>query len=571
MTLPSSPPAASVAAYALNAALEATVVCLVALLAARIIARNDPSLRYAICLGGVVCVLLSPLLPGLLSRTGYGLIRLPLPAVEAEQLPVGSEIPVMRAPRRQHAGIFLRDRPRSPHTTSSWAVWALLCVWAFGAVRGMKRLVRGWEQLARLRRSAVRLDTTLHAETLEPLERALGGGLPPILISGRITGPVAVGIWRGAVVLPQGLAEMLTPEQLRHVLLHECAHVALRHGLGGMAQRLADLLFWPHPLVRLLGREMVVAREEICDNVALQETGAACYARTLLAVAEGASTAPEYASALALLGPGPSLEHRIAGLLDPRRNRMVGVKRWKLWAVTGALAATMAAAATVRVVAQGAQNRDGTSGPRIMIDVVSIIIRDECVDTQRVNQEGETFRCEGNTTVRVTRRGPNAANIARGVNNIVFDVRPTDQRTDTTGPRVRTFVFVPSKSDSVKVGQKATVPGPPQLFEYHSRVAAPPPPVAIFAYSTAATPSDPQANCERLDLDPYDRRLDLSTDPEGYVDTSISDDESLFSEPLGTLEGLISPGAQYPFTVVTRDEQIQLPVNLYGKGPIKKK
>jgi hypothetical protein len=95
--------------------------------------------------------------------------------------------------------------------------------------------------------------------------------------------------------------------------------------------------------------------------------------------------------------------------------------------------------------------------------------------------------------------------------------------------------------------------------------------VAIFAYRTAATPSDPQANCERLDLDPYDRRLDLSTDPEGYVDTSISDDESLFSEPLGTLEGLISPGAQYPFTVVTRDEQIQLPVNLYGKGPIKKK
>src|SRR6202044_2080548 len=60
------------------------------------------------------------------------------------------------------------------------------------------------------------------------------------------------------------------------------------------------------------------------------------------------------------LGPETSLERRISGLLDPRRNRMVGVKRWKLWVVTGGVALTMALAAAVRVVADDTQTQQKT-------------------------------------------------------------------------------------------------------------------------------------------------------------------------------------------------------------------
>ena len=138
---------------------------------------------------------------------------------------------------------------------------------------------------------------------------------------------------------------------MRHVLLHECAHIAFRHTVGGVIERVVGLLFWLHPLIRPLCRELARAREEICDNVASQEDGVVCYARTLFLIAQGMSAAPNRTSALALLDPSACLETRIAGLLNTRRNRMVRTQRWKLWVVACVAVSTMAGVAVVRVVA----------------------------------------------------------------------------------------------------------------------------------------------------------------------------------------------------------------------------
>jgi len=130
-------------------------------------------------------------------------------------------------------------------------------------------------------------------------------------------------------------------------------------------ERVTRLLFWPHPLVHALCRELARAREEVCDNVASQEDGAACYARTLLAMAQGMFAAPKVTSALALLGPETSLEERIAGLLDPRRNRMVRMKRGTLWAATSAAVLALGSTAVIRVVAsegKAKQDATGTAG-----------------------------------------------------------------------------------------------------------------------------------------------------------------------------------------------------------------
>jgi hypothetical protein len=162
--------------------------------------------------------------------------------------------------------------------------------------------------------------------------------------------PIAAGVLHPAVILPERLLETLTPIQLRHILAHELTHIRLRHGVSGFAQRLAGLLFWAHPLVRALCAALSAAREEICDNVASQDDGAACYARTLLAVAEQIRCAPiNLASGLLFLGPGTSLEDRIAGLLDPRRIKQVQLSPSKIWAVTGALVVTILGAAAFRV------------------------------------------------------------------------------------------------------------------------------------------------------------------------------------------------------------------------------
>jgi hypothetical protein len=88
------------------------------------------------------------------------------------------------------------------------------------------------------------------------------------------------------VLLPAFLPECLTPEELRDVLVHECAHLRQHHHLSALAETLAAILFWPHPLVRGVCRELAAAREEVCDNFVLCGGDAARYARTLVTLAE---------------------------------------------------------------------------------------------------------------------------------------------------------------------------------------------------------------------------------------------------------------------------------------------
>jgi beta-lactamase regulating signal transducer with metallopeptidase domain len=209
---------------------------------------------------------------------------------------------------------------------------ALIAIWGIGVVAALLRFAFGRVQVARLRRDATEVDD----QTLEGILMEVRGALdarqlPPIVTVCGISGPIVVGVRRPIVMLPEGLMAHLGRTQLRDVLVHECAHVVLRHPLEGMLQRIVSLLFWPHPLVHLLGRELAQAREEVCDNFVLDQTAATDYARTLLKMAEGASGRRPAAS-LTLLPLRFRLEQRIAGLLNPRRDRGTQMPRWQFGA-----------------------------------------------------------------------------------------------------------------------------------------------------------------------------------------------------------------------------------------------
>lgn len=348
----------ALAALALNLLLPLTMVCLLALIAARGVFRRDPSARYVVCLAGLLSVLLSPLVVCILHKMGYCLLTLSLPEHFAL-----SPIPEAGLPSPLTAELGTRasvDTTGLPQPWLAWGVGALLSVWLAGVAWGTVHFARGWKEALRLTRGIRPWNAPSQTQTLAQLQGVLGRPLPPVFTSPRVVSPVAIGLFRPAVILPEGLTERLSPVQLRQVLLHESAHVAFRHTFGGVIERVVRLLLWPHPLVQALCGELARAREEVCDNVASQEDGAACYARTLLAMAQGHFTAPHVTSALALLGPGTSLEERITGLLDPRRNRMVGLKRGKLWAVTGAAVIALGSTALVRVVA--AEKEDTSAG-----------------------------------------------------------------------------------------------------------------------------------------------------------------------------------------------------------------
>lgn len=89
--------------------------------------------------------------------------------------------------------------------------------------------------------------------------------------------PAVLRIIRPVIALPWHGCDDLTDDELRSLVLHECAHVARHDNLASLAQALATSLLWFHPLVWLASRALTIAREEACDEAvadAMRDTDA---------------------------------------------------------------------------------------------------------------------------------------------------------------------------------------------------------------------------------------------------------------------------------------------------------
>jgi beta-lactamase regulating signal transducer with metallopeptidase domain len=109
-----------------------------------------------------------------------------------------------------------------------------------------------------------------------------------VLITTTDIGPVVAGIRRPTVYLPETLLTQLQPTQLEAMLTHELAHVRRRDTWVAAVQLAAQTLWWFHPVVWWMNRELVRQRERSCDEevvVSLKGKRSA-YARSLLNVLE---------------------------------------------------------------------------------------------------------------------------------------------------------------------------------------------------------------------------------------------------------------------------------------------
>ena len=82
--------------------------------------------------------------------------------------------------------------------------------------------------------------------------------------------PGVVGIWRPVLLLPEGLADRLTPAQLNAVIAHERCHVGRHDNLAAAVHMLVEAIFWFHPLVWWIERRMIDERERACDEAVLR-------------------------------------------------------------------------------------------------------------------------------------------------------------------------------------------------------------------------------------------------------------------------------------------------------------
>ena len=123
---------------------------------------------------------------------------------------------------------------------------AALALWLLGVLVIVARWMAQWRSASHALRSA------------EPLE--LDARIP-VLSSPTLLEPGVFGIFRPVLLVPEGITDRLSPEQLRAILAHELCHVRRHDNLLAAFHMAIQAVFWFHPLVWWIGARLIEERE----------------------------------------------------------------------------------------------------------------------------------------------------------------------------------------------------------------------------------------------------------------------------------------------------------------------
>jgi len=365
-------------------AAQAAAVVLLAWMISRLLARRNPAARYGVWFCALACVALGPLAGWCLRQADVSVVRLPLlaprdaaddadgwatqggdgfadrTAAEAALSRLNVEATLDANGREQADDIDVATAAAAlklgrPATSAAgllrMAFAAAMLVWLGGLVWLIARLALGWRLLWVLRRELVPLAQKELGDVADRVCRTLGiKTLPQIAVCHRLGSPISLGLFRRVIVLPANLVDTLDAGQLHDVLVHETAHFLRRDHAVGILQRVVHAVFWPHPLIYLLSRELTRAREEVCDNYVIRDGSAPRYARTLLTLSQRPQPVRPALSAIGIMQPRGLLEQRVAGLLDSRRRRATRIGGPMLAVAALALVSVVVSIAGTRLV-----------------------------------------------------------------------------------------------------------------------------------------------------------------------------------------------------------------------------
>jgi bla regulator protein BlaR1 len=162
--------------------------------------------------------------------------------------------------------IRLPDAPSVPRDYSA----ILLAVWLCGSIAVLVHWIHCARKLRAIRRAATSLPLNLP--------------VPVMSVPVRLE-PGVFGICDPVLLLPEGIAERLTPPQLKAVLAHEVCHVRRRDNLTGAIHLVVEVIFWFHPLIWYIRTRLVEERERACDEEVLSAADdPQSYAEAILSV-----------------------------------------------------------------------------------------------------------------------------------------------------------------------------------------------------------------------------------------------------------------------------------------------
>ncbi|MGA7294970.1 MAG: M56 family metallopeptidase [Terriglobales bacterium] len=234
-----------------NALPEGILIALFAWVLLRILRRQNSGTRFAVWFLALLTVAALPLL------NGFGEGRALAGTRIFSSLEWGNPRPAVTIPLE-------------------WAIFGFVA-WALGACVAMARLAVGLWRLGQLRRSCVPVAVAdldpIVRKTVDEISAASGAAGPvAITTSECVRVPAAIGFWKRTIVLPAWALRELPAEDLNVILLHEFAHFRRWDDWTNLVQKIVRAVFFVHPAVWWIERELAVEREMACDDAVLAQT-----------------------------------------------------------------------------------------------------------------------------------------------------------------------------------------------------------------------------------------------------------------------------------------------------------
>lgn len=247
--------------------------------------------------------------------------------------------------------------------------WVMIAIWATGAGLAFLALVAGWSRTSRFLKREVepvdpQAEDVVDVWKFEMSQTLTNGPSDPVLLVSRsVSGPFCWQFHRPIVVLPEAVLEFPRVE-LALMIRHELIHLSRQHPLQLFLQKLLDVAFWFHPLVRHLSQQLDRSRELLCDQLAIADSVEAhAYLSSLLRLAEGRSgSSGQREGTLEFLSRRKSwIQDRVAAIADSQwqRRRDAGARPRQLLV----LAAAVLLCPVVRVPIETGTSRTAVLSP----------------------------------------------------------------------------------------------------------------------------------------------------------------------------------------------------------------
>lgn len=270
-------------------------------------------------------------LPKQNSRTRFAIWFVSLIAVAA--------VPIFDGLTHSSLAATLFSNARAPITLSAYWAGIIFIVWTLAAVLMAARLGIGLWRLRDLRRTCnpvdpVDLDPSLRDLLLELNSAALPARTATLATSERLRVPAAIGLWKPMVVIPAWALRELSANDLGIILRHEFAHLRHWDDWTNFIQKLVRVIFFFHPAVWWIEKQLAVEREMACDDVVVAQTANPTgYANCLVTLLERSLAERGWTMAHALVHRAREASMRLARILDQNRPVATCVSRPALGAV----------------------------------------------------------------------------------------------------------------------------------------------------------------------------------------------------------------------------------------------